>query len=568
MSWKAIAGGGVVSVLMLLSIDAGTLNAGESVPKGDGPPRRGVPKVYPPDEVAAGFSRVQLRSYIFLEGDPPRIVALRGKEDSGSKPAPGRGDGLGERFRSLLSRGGPGSGVLLRAMPGRLGGMPGAFGGDEDKEPDPYLIPINKLKGGERPAEQVRPVRLVAVAAAFPYRKQLEEFKNALRMRSLAEVRAEKATDSTAEKPLYAFRFLGVNVQRREVDLRGKPITEYRTLDLGADYRPYLVLTGRRFEPDDEKYQAISFPGLVMPRLLQIQESEGEDDLRRDRDPRVEDQLLGIQRTLRDLEGKTDPEIPEHCLVRVIDVTVRPGKTYEYRLQIRMANPNFGRKDVSSPTYAAEQELLSDWAAKKVQVKVDSELDYYAVDLANFHEGKRDYPYGRTEYRKDKVVMLQAHKWLERVPHRTEQWWIGDWAIAERFPCYRGEYIGRTERALVPYWLYTRAKFMLANDGNPKRPRPGIDVSFGYGSPDCSPPEAILVDFIPSRTGHDRVVKRSEDKVETKRVTADSAVEILMLSPEGKLLARNGAEDYFDPVRRNRYQEVRDRISDLKYRSR
>ena len=29
----------------------------------------------------------------------------------------------------------------------------------------------------------------------------------------------------------------------------------------------------------------------------------------------------------------------------------------------------------------------------------------------------------------------------------------------------------------------------------------------------------------------------------------DSSVEVLMLSPEGKLLAHNGAEDYFDPVR-------------------
>jgi len=261
----------------------------------------------------------------------------------------------------------------------------------------------------------------------------------------------------------------------------------------------------------------------------------------------------------------TEAEVPDYCLVRVIDVTVQPGHTYEYRLQIRMANPNYSRKDVSSPTYAQDRELLSDWTAMPIQVTVDPELHYYAVDMANF-DAKYDGPYARGDFKKDKVVMLQAHKWLDSIitPLDKKPVFIGEWGIAERFPVYRGEYIGRTERVQVPYWRYTEEKFILAVDPRIKRGRPGIEVNFGFGRSDRTPPEAILVDFTPSRANYDRVVKRTEDKVETRRITEDAAVEVLMLSPDGKLLARNGAEDVFDEERVARRDAVRKRIKEVK----
>jgi hypothetical protein len=52
--------------------------------------------------------------------------------------------------------------------------------------------------------------------------------------------------------------------------------------------------------------------------------------------------------------------IPDYCLLRVIDVTVQPGKVYQYRLRVRMANPNYGRKDVAAPELARDRELCSE----------------------------------------------------------------------------------------------------------------------------------------------------------------------------------------------------------------
>ena len=68
-----------------------------------------------------------------------------------------------------------------------------------------------KMKGSYRPAEQALPLRMAIVNASFPYKAQMEEFRNKLKLGSFAEV----LNDATAspEDPnvgVNAFRFLGI----------------------------------------------------------------------------------------------------------------------------------------------------------------------------------------------------------------------------------------------------------------------------------------------------------------------------------------------------------------------
>src|SRR5262249_33560162 len=52
------------------------------------------------------------------------------------------------------------------------------------------------------------------------------------------------------------------------------------------------------------------------------------------------------------------PSVPEYVLVRFFDFTIKPGETYEYRVQVRMANPNYQRtRDVAYPELAKDPEL-------------------------------------------------------------------------------------------------------------------------------------------------------------------------------------------------------------------
>src|SRR5262249_13232861 len=60
-------------------------------------------------------------------------------------------------------------------------------------------------------------------------------------------------------------------------------------------------------------------------------------------------------------KGNPADNVLEAMLVRFMDVDVTPGYAYEYRIQVKVANPNYGRfKEVSQPDHAKTKDLLSD----------------------------------------------------------------------------------------------------------------------------------------------------------------------------------------------------------------
>jgi hypothetical protein len=278
-------------------------------------------------------------------------------------------------------------------------------------------------------------------------------------------------------------------------------------------------------------------------------------------------------------KGGNEEILPDYCLVRILDVTIQPGKTYEYRMRIRMANPNYGRKDVASPAYARDPELKSDWSKQTVTIRIDSELDYYAIDqrpLDEAEEGfKRPYrgPYANNHVRDSSgnfvtitsdpnVIVLQAQRWLETLPIGSPPIGAGEWVVAERFPVFRGEYVGHSERVQVPYWRYLRNDWVIADDRANKRV-PGVRIQFGYNG-ESNQPEAILVDFHRGSTGYSRVVSRNEDQVKTEKVSDSSAGEVLILNPDGKLILRETASDVKDERRIKILKEVRSFIETVK----
>jgi hypothetical protein len=630
---------------------------------------RSMPQVFTIEEAVAEAAAVPLQSYILevVRGQLyVSVLATDGEGGGGGEKGPGEAIGKSNKrmMDMMLGKakgpGGKGAGGMP-FMPGpgagasgagpRMNlGMPGLVqqqGEAKRKAKKVKQVKVDELKSGDVMAEQVRPTRMAVIAASFPYKKQVEEFKTKLRKASPEDVLAENSAEPGPSGQAQAsFRFLEVKVQRREVDADGKT-TAWADLKLGDTYKPYVVYTGKRVEEDDPKYDAVKFPGLVMPKLMQFRpenvgkgvtgtryggmamyggmgdprmsgegpapmpldkgkgkgKSKGKDkDKDQDQDddeekvidryPKVEEQLALLKATLKDLEGKTATdviqpnrtfsadkfdlfgtrsdegdqktgeggeakpgegeegqpeltkprELPTHCLVRVIDVTVEPGKTYEYRLKIVMANPNRKRKDVASTDYQKAQTLESDWSSIPIKVSVQEDLRYYAVDqkkLETKYAGlNRD-----LSVSEDRQVVLQAHRYLNTVSLGTKtEVLVGEWAVAERFAVYRGEYVGRTERVEVPVWQFDIEDFVVASDSKAKGSRPSIEVHFGYGARG-EQPEAILVDFDTGKHNYERVVSATEEKVETRKVTDQAHVEVLMLNPDGKLILREGAID-------------------------
>jgi hypothetical protein len=256
-----------------------------------------------------------------------------------------------------------------------------------------------------------------------------------------------------------------------------------------------------------------------------------------------------------------DSEPPIHNLVRFIDVDVEPGDTYEYRVQVRMGNPNFKRnKEVASPSYADGADLTSDWSKIPIQVKVPEEQNCYVVD-----QYKADNPSARPIASEDRtrLVPMQIHKWLQTSGPATQNMPVGDWGIAERVPVYRGEFIGRDVVAKVPMWIFYFEGFGLVP---PKvKATPGTKVGDGNlvdFRPDRKDrPDFILVDFDGSDYIHERVKYNADGKPTVTRVEEkDKLVEAFILAPDGSLQVRTMIGDRDLKERKDRLDNFRDRV--------
>jgi hypothetical protein len=694
--------------------------------------RRLSPVVFLPEEAKATVVGAQLRVHIF-NNNYQNILVLKDKSGNVGGTAPGAAEpgmgGMGKGGRGgsssmmmMMQRmrtgaaagpggpGGPGGadapgggrnmGMLMGGGNVRnyMGGLGQGVGFEAQRKQDmaTEFVPLNKL--GENPgvqfAEKTLPIHEAIIVMAFPYKKQLEEFQRKLHLPSVYDVLQEAAIDPedvNSSQP--SFRFLGLAVQRRVVDATGKPVDVRKSkdkdgwedLDLNSKFRPYVLLSARRVETDDPKLDALSFNGLVMPRLLQMREGMY---------PKIEEDLDKIKETIKSLENKNvetiaapssfkvddfdvftkgagtqgDPAsmgmgmggpmggmmgkgglapgsapggaganvggagppssmgmmrmmmgrmrfggkggglrgdvepgmtmpgpggaagagaagagfmsnepgaLPEYCLVRLVDVDVEPGKIYQYRLQVRMGNPNFGRRDVANPNSAKEKELRSEnWYVVPQNVFVPPETLYYLVDQEKIEKDDKG---KKARYRGPNAgaipqanqAVFQIHKWLDFISggNKRDPVPVGEWSVLERTFVYRGEYVARDQKVDVPYWRTTVADWVLATDPGARVGDKRVPVHFGNERN-----EAVLVDFEGgTNLSYEKTVGKKEDRTDptklvdvTALVKDSAAQEAVVLSPEGKLLGLNSvldSEEYKEPKEGEKVEETTQKLT-------
>ncbi|MFQ3592722.1 MAG: hypothetical protein SNJ82_05955 [Gemmataceae bacterium] len=199
-----------------------------------------------------------------------------------------------------------------------------------------------------------------------------------------------------------------------------------------------------------------------------------------------------------------------------------------------------------------------------IKVHLEPELFFYAVDQKAIEQAdnprvRYEGPYARSEIRSNMLVM-QSHLWLRNTKlSNGADVIVGEWTMAERFPVFRGEYVGRTERVKVPVWSYTRESFQFPKD---HKKLDGIEVHFGYKAPGPQP-EPILVDFQRGNTTYDYITNRSEEKIESAKVSDNSNANALILNPDGRLVLLEGGNDLEDKERTERVNAIRARIKEV-----
>jgi hypothetical protein len=450
-------------------------------------------------------------------------------------------------------------------------------------------------------AEDIYPMHIAVVTAAFPYRQQWEEFRRALRKRTMNDL------IDLNQQGQAAFDFQGFEIWRRVLTPDGKEKEGW------SDYTErwqkglkFVYIRAVGFEEDDAKIKPLTIRGLTGWRPLMARAQEyPKTDLKH-----IQDTVDALEKAAKDnaaafyvpksggkLSGEgfdptnpsgyaeerdsttpagpsgpagpmppgpagpgdkgegtlsTEPVFPEYLLARFLDVLIEPGYTYEYKFKVRMTNPNYKRtKDIAYPSLAKDELIKAKDFTKPVSLSVPPDFSYYLVD----EKPERRADAGPTA---DKYTTpMQIHRWVGwefKDPENTDsKTAFGEWVLLERGLFHRGEYIHRRVDTEVPYWYTETESWVLASTRQRERGRK-IAMDFSTRTPSAAN-AALLVDF---EGGKGRY------QVGTRGVLDESPVQALILTPEGKLIVRNSTTDSDNEEREKRVKEWRAFLKEVK----
>jgi hypothetical protein len=259
----------------------------------------------------------------------------------------------------------------------------------------------------------------------------------------------------------------------------------------------------------------------------------------------------------------TETEI-DNFLLRFVDCDVQPGFRYEYRIRLRMINPNYKQDNqVAVPEYAKEsyKVLYSKWSELKTSIEVPAESFLYAHDVKTYREQSEAAFAGQKEMltkmrakeaQLEGQAVLQTMTWMQqvRLDNSSKREPVGAWVLAET-PVGRGEYIGRKQFVKLPLWSSEAAQYQLREVAEKVFPK-AKEQPKGW-LVDFTANKSILVDFegglVKGRSAYrfdptGQFVAQSRDNIKD-----EAATEVLILRSDGKLVVRNSAVDEVDPIR-------------------
>jgi len=252
--------------------------------------------------------------------------------------------------------------------------------------------------------------------------------------------------------------------------------------------------------------------------------------------------------------------LPEVWLMRFTDDTIQPGFCYQYRIRLKMMNPNYGLKDkVANPGIAQNEELEPGEPVEIEQlVRVPSDDFLYAAS----EKLQATNTLGPTSV-SDKVT-LQMHHWFDKLRLETQSrdQPIGEWGV-EDVDVLRGNPVSQKKEIVLPLWRMAQTAFMLGESlsfrgkstGGPRRQEGAVPVELS------ARPEVLVVDF----EGGEGTYRQTTSTGAVKAVTDKATVEVLLTTGDGKVVtARSSAADRNDEDRKKREQDFKDWINQVR----
>jgi hypothetical protein len=253
----------------------------------------------------------------------------------------------------------------------------------------------------------------------------------------------------------------------------------------------------------------------------------------------------------------TNPLPVDNLLIRFLDTEVEPGLSYQYRVSVKIRNPNYNKPEkVSRKDLAAEEFVISKpfqvrqtlrvpyenflfaYSPKKYEGNVTTLTEPFKgtsgttvqADLLRKMAEVKDVTEGRK-------AVVQVQKWVEQTMFGEVREPVGAWVQAE-LPVGVGEYIGKKMLVELPLWRATlgahvltppneNAKLKLIKNWPAKTPEPlGRPVDFTTNH--------VLLDFEGGKVN---------SKVGGQTVTDEAGTELLILREDGKIEVRKEVVD-------------------------
>ncbi len=250
-------------------------------------------------------------------------------------------------------------------------------------------------------------------------------------------------------------------------------------------------------------------------------------------------------------------EIIDHNLLRFIDSDIQVGVSYQYRVKVKMKNPNFGKASlVSKPDDAKRETLEGPWLEIPEVFTAPTDYFLYAHDSAEYADAStklidangKEAPFRKflevDEVKDGRRAVVEIQRWMPSVRlENSKVEPIGTWVVA-KVPVGPGEFIGKRQFLELPLWSGGLGNYVLRELAG------GLRI-FGIKDPKHQPKgwpmafrsPSILIDFDGGKV---------RPRINDRDVADDADSELLILQPDGKLLVRNSGADTVNRDRKER----------------
>ena len=257
----------------------------------------------------------------------------------------------------------------------------------------------------------------------------------------------------------------------------------------------------------------------------------------------------------------------DYTLLRFLDTEVEPGFTYQYRVSVRMLNPNSDKRRANTASDTEEKILNGPYVEIPAPITLPPELHIFAEASQKYIEKAdemvkeyRSSPQLKKALEVEEVeigreVVVQVQRWMENLligGSTGQKEPVGTWVVSD-VPVGPGEYIGKRQLVELPLWSSGQEAYVLRQTTGGTKIR---DVKL-KGWPINFRTPLVLIDFEGGK-----VTTRSEGR----NLTDDADAELLILHPDGSLQVRNSAVDARDNERAEREKTWTDWLQKVRSR--